>query len=153
MLEDVPATKLRSLSSQAMSLDAANLKEIQPERRYTLVVALLHQMRVRARDDLAEMFIRRIGAIHKRAKEELTQIQARQREQMESLVDVLDSVVNIVDDHEDDTELGARVRKYLAPTGNLEPLRESCAEVRAYSGKNYLPLLWRHFNTSLLASV
>lgn len=144
-LEGVPATKLRSLSSQSMSLDAANLKEMLPERRYTLIVALLHQMRVRARDDLAEMFIRRVGAIHKRAKEELALIQARQREQMESLVDLLDGVVNIVDDHGDDTALGAQVRKYLAPTGSLEPLRESCAEVRAYSGKNYLPLLWRHF--------
>ncbi|MDB0543289.1 Tn3 family transposase [Ralstonia solanacearum] len=145
VLKGVPATKLRSLSSQAMSLDAANLKEVLPERRYTLIVALLHQMRVRARDDLAEMFIRRMGAIHKRAQEELAQIHARQREKMESLVDVLDSVVNIVDDQEDDAELGARVRGYLAPSGNLEPLRESCAEVRAYSGKNYLPLLWRHF--------
>ncbi len=144
-LEEVPTTKLRSLSSQAMSLDAANLKEILPERRYTLFVALLHQMRVRARDDLAEMFIRRMGAIHKRAKEELALIQARQREQMESLVDLLDGVVNIVDDHKEDATLGARVRQYLAPTGSLEPLRESCAEVRAYSGKNHLPLLWRHF--------
>lgn len=143
-LEGVPSTKLRSLSSQSMSLDAANLKEMLPERRYTLIVALLHQMRVRARD-LAEMFIRRVGAIHKRAKEELALIQARQREQMESLVDLLDGVVNIVDDHGDDAALGAQVRKYLAPTGSLEPLRESCAEVRAYSGKNYLPLLWRHF--------
>ncbi len=144
-LEDVPATKLRSLSAQAMSLDAANPKELLPERRYTLIVALLHQMRVRARDDLAEMFIRRMGAIHKRAKEELSLIQARQREQMESLVDLLDGVVNIVDDHKEDAALGAQVRQYLAPTGSLEPLRESCAEVRAYSGKNHLPLHWRHF--------
>jgi hypothetical protein len=145
VLEDVPVTKLRSMSTQAMSLDAANLKEILPERRYTLIIALLHQMRIRARDDLAEMFIRRMGAIHKRAREELEQIHARQREQMENLVDVLDSVVNIVDDHEDDAELGARVRQHLAPSGSLEPLRESCAEIRAYSGKNYLPLLLRHF--------
>ncbi|MEQ0777845.1 Tn3 family transposase [Paraburkholderia tropica] len=144
-LDGVPATKLRSLSTQAMSLDAANLKETLPERRYTLIVALLHQMRVRARDDLAEMFIRRMGAIQKRAREELDQIQARQRERMESLVDTLDGVVNIIDDYPDDTELGARIRQYLAPSGDLEPLRESCAEVRAYSGRNYLPLLWRHF--------
>ncbi len=37
----VPASKLRSLASQAMSLDAANLREILPEKRYTLIVALL----------------------------------------------------------------------------------------------------------------
>ncbi len=37
-----------------------------PEKRYTLMVALLNHMRVRVRDDLAEMFIRRMSAIHKR---------------------------------------------------------------------------------------
>lgn len=40
---------------------------------------------------------------------------------------------------------GAHVRKFLAPSGDLEALRESCAEVRAYSDNNYLPLLWRRF--------
>ena len=35
------------------------------------------QMRIRARDHLAEMFIKRISTIHKRAKDELEQIQLR----------------------------------------------------------------------------
>ena len=80
----VPASKLRSLASQAMSLDAANLREILPEKRYTLIVALLNHMRVRTRDELAEMFIRRMGAIHKRARDEMERIQSRQRAQRRS---------------------------------------------------------------------
>ena len=44
----VPASKLRSLASQAMSLDAANLKETLPEKRYTLMVALLLKIEVDA---------------------------------------------------------------------------------------------------------
>jgi TnpA family transposase len=145
VLEGVPATKLRSLANQAMGLDAANLKETLPEKRYTLIVALLAHMRVRSRDDLAEMFIRRMGAIHKRAQDELEYIQSRQRAKLEGLVTVLDGVVDIVADGGDDARIGAQVRKLLAPNGDLEPLRERCAEVRAFSGNNYLPLLWRHF--------
>ena len=61
----VRASKLLSLATQAMSLDAANLKEAPPEMRYTLIVVLLNHMRVRSREDLAEMFSRRMGAIHK----------------------------------------------------------------------------------------
>ena len=39
-----------------MALDASSLKkDTFPEKRYTLIVALLNHMRVRARDDLAEM--------------------------------------------------------------------------------------------------
>ncbi|MDO3615293.1 DUF4158 domain-containing protein [Ralstonia pseudosolanacearum] len=145
VLDGVPATKLRSLANQAMGLDAANLKETLPEKRYTLIVALFNHMRVRSRDDLAEMFIRRMGAIHKRAKDELEYIQSRQRAKLEGLVTVLDGVVDIVADGGEDARIGAQIRKLLAPNGDLEPLRERCAEVRAFSGNNYLPLLWRHF--------
>jgi hypothetical protein len=53
---------------------------------------LLNRIRVRARDDLADMFVRRMGAIHKRASEELEVIQRRQRAQVEDLVVLLDGV-------------------------------------------------------------
>ncbi|WP_163616532.1 hypothetical protein, partial [Klebsiella pneumoniae] len=75
----------------------------------------------------------------------LEYIQSRQRAKLEGLVTVLDGVVDIVADGGDDARIGAQVRKLLAPNGDLEPLRERCAEVRAFSGNNYLPLLWRHF--------
>jgi hypothetical protein len=51
-----------------MALDASALNDTSPEKRYTLIVALLNRMRVRARDDLADMFVRRMGAIHKRER-------------------------------------------------------------------------------------
>ncbi len=80
-LAGVPASKLRSLAMQAMALDASALKrDTLPEKRYTLIVALLNRMRVRARDDLADMFVRRMGAIHKRASDELEVIQRKQRD-------------------------------------------------------------------------
>nr|WP_241021687.1 hypothetical protein [Burkholderia sp. Ac-20353] len=102
-------------------------------------------MRVRARDDLSDMFVRRMGAIHKRASDELDAIQRKQRDQVEDLVGLLDGVVDILADESDETAIAKAVRKLLAPKGDLEPLRESCAAIRAFSGRNYLPLLWKHF--------
>jgi hypothetical protein len=37
------------------------MKNYWPQKRYTLILALICHMRVAARDDIAEMFIRRIG--------------------------------------------------------------------------------------------
>jgi hypothetical protein len=88
-------------------------------------------MRVRARDDLADMFVRRVGAIHKRASDELDVIQRKQREQVEDLVGMLDGVVDILADESDETAIAKAVRKLLAPKGDLEPLRESCAALFA----------------------
>ncbi|KND57946.1 Mobile element protein [Candidatus Burkholderia verschuerenii] len=66
-------------------------------------------------------------------------------DQIEDLVVLLDGVVDILADEADETAIAKAIRQLLAPSGNLEPLRESCAAIRAYSGRNYLPLLWKHF--------
>ncbi|MGF6439935.1 hypothetical protein QF001_000689 [Paraburkholderia youngii] len=120
-------------------------KDTLPDKRYTLIVALLSRMRVRTRDDLADMFVRRMGAIQKRANDELEIVQRRQREKVEDLVVLLDGVVDILADEADEKTIAQSIRQWLAPKGDLEPLRESYAEIRAFSGRNDLPLLWKHF--------
>ncbi|WP_211454325.1 Tn3 family transposase [Collimonas antrihumi] len=146
-LEGIPLSKLRHFASQAMALDAAELKGLNVEKRHTLILALIRSMRVRARDDLTEMFIRRMAVIHKRAREELASIQLRQRALSERLVEKLDSVLDILVDDLGDQRTGLEIRKLLAPGGNLERLREECEAIRVWSGKNHLPLLWKPFTS------
>lgn len=130
LLDGVPATKLKHMADMASALDAGDMKDLLPAKRYTLILALVRQMRVRARDDVAEMFIRRIGAIHKTAKEELQVIQARQRELSEELVATLEQVLEILAENLDDASTGQRVRELLAPHGNLGQLRTDCEAIR-----------------------
>ena len=47
-------------------------------------------MRVRTRDDIAEMLLKRMATIHKRAKEELVEIQLEQRQRTEKLMGKLE---------------------------------------------------------------
>lgn len=147
LLKDVPATKLKHMAEMASVLDAGNMKEYRPARRHSLILALIRQMRVGARDDIAEMFIRRIGAMHKSAKEELAVIQARQRELSEELVATLEQVVEILAEKLEDAPTGKRVRELLAPRGDLEKLQADCEAIRVWSGGNHLPLLWKSFKT------
>src|SRR3546814_1564421 len=109
------------------------------------MLALIHRMRVRARDDLAEMFIRRGSTLHKRAKEELTAIQMHQRAMAEQLVAKLDDVLAILVEEKADPPADRRIRALLAPDGSLERLRDDCAAIRLSGGRNHLPLLWRFF--------
>lgn len=145
LLEGVPETKLRHMADSAAVLDAGELKGFRPAKRHAYVLALIRQMRVRARDDIAEMFIRRISVIHKHARDELQQIQGRQREMSETLVATLDQVLEILAQNLDDATTGQRVRELLAPHGDLEQLRLDCAAIRVWSGGNHLPLLWKAF--------
>ncbi|EPU9134650.1 Tn3 family transposase [Pseudomonas aeruginosa] len=147
ILEGVIDAKIRHFATQAAASDVAELKDCSLPKRYTLMLALIYRMRVRTRDHLAEMFIRRISTIHKRAKEELEQIQARQRQKLEQLAATLDGVVQILVQEPDDQEAGSLIREFLSPDGNLDRLRETCAEVQATGGNNYLPLIWKHFKS------
>jgi len=147
IFKDVRETKIRFFASQAMIYDVAELKECARNKRYTLMLALIYRMRVRARDHLAEMFIRRMAMIHKRAKDELLATQARQRNELEQLVVTLDGVLEILDHEPDDLKVGPLIRKYVGDYGSVDALRQACANVKAVSGDNYLPMLWRHFRS------
>lgn len=145
VFEGVPDTKVRHFAAQAMSYDVAELKECAEPKRFALLLALIHRMQVRARDQLTEMFLRRVSTIHKRAKEELETIQRKQRGQVEQLVGTLDGVLEIVEREPDDTKMGRAVRDYLTPVGDINQIRLSCLQIKANSGTNHLPLVWEHF--------
>ena len=147
LLKGVPATKLKHLADVASALDAGDMKDFRPAKRHTLILALVRQMRISARDDIAEMFIRRMGAIHKGAREELDIIQARQRELSEALVATLEEVLEILSQGLDDAKTGKRIRELLAPHGDLDKLRADCEAIRVWSGGNHLPLVWKPFSS------
>lgn len=70
-LSHIPNVKLKHFTTEAMSLDAARMKELESHKRYTLSAALIATQFARTLDDLATMFIRRMQKIHVKAKEAL----------------------------------------------------------------------------------
>lgn len=120
IFEGIVETKIRHFAAQAAAADVSELKDCSLPKRYTLMLALIYRMRVRTRDHLAEMFIRRISTIHKRAKEELEQIQVRQRQKVEQLVATLGGVLQILAQEPNNEEAGSLIREYLCPDGNLD---------------------------------
>ena len=53
LLDGVPVTKLNYMAGMASALDAGDMKDLLPAKRYTLILALIRQMLVRARDEVA----------------------------------------------------------------------------------------------------
>lgn len=150
-LEGVAATKLKRMADQIATLDAGELKSFRPAKRQALILALIRQMRIRTRDDIAEMFIRRMSVIHKHAREALIELQARQREMSEDLVGTLDQVLEILAENLDDASTGQKVRALLAPHGDLGRLQKDCEAIRVWSGGNHLPLMWKPFSSNRAA--
>ncbi|MFB0482358.1 Tn3 family transposase [Xanthomonas euvesicatoria] len=146
-LAGIPEVKLKHFAAEARALDASELRKFRPARRYAVLVCLIHRARVQTRDDLAEMFIKRMGNIHNRGREELERLRARYREKTETIVATMSDVVRVLDHHRGDTEAGREIRRLVNAHGGVQTLQADCNAIAAHSGDNHLPLLWPFYKS------
>ena len=142
-LADLPHTKIRQFAAEAAALETGDLRDVcRPGRRHTLLLCLLHQAQTTTRDQLVEMFVRRMRTTRNRAVERLHALQADQREIEEALLGVFGQVLQHAGTDADDRDLGRNVRQLLAERGGVEALGAQFHAVTAIHNDNYLPLLW-----------
>ena len=92
-LAGVPPAKVAHFAGEARVTDVADLRRYAPGKKRALVAALIHTARVRARDEIATMFYKRMAAIHKRARERLEQLREETRAESERLLDTFGEVL------------------------------------------------------------
>ena len=146
-LAEVPELKRKHFAAEAKALDVAELRDFRPAKRHALLLCLIHRARVQTRDDLAEMFIKRMGNVHNRGKEELERLRARYREKTEAIVATMSDVIQVLDRHPGDTDAGREIRRLVSTRGGVQTLQADCDAIAAHSGDNHLPLLWPFYKS------
>lgn len=147
LLADVPETKIKHFAAEAKALDAAELRDFTSAKRHMLLLCLIYRARIRARDDLAVMYIKRINNLHRSGKDDLERMRVRHREKTETTVATMANVIDVLDRHLNDTEAGREIRELLTRRGGAEALQDDCAAINAYSGDNYYPMIWRFYKS------
>ncbi len=144
LLAGIPHTKIRQFAAEAARLQLGDLRDLaQPGKRHTLILCLLCDAQSTTRDELVEMFLRRMRRTRYAAKEKLRLLHERHREIEEELIDVLGQVVHEALAGCDENDLGRQVRRILNDQGGAEVLGARVEAVSAYHHNNYLPLLWK----------
>lgn len=93
------------------------------------------------------MFIKRMGNLHNRGKEELERLRARYREKTEAIVATMSDVIQVLDRHPGDTDAGREIRRLVSTRGGVQTLQADCDAIAAHSGDNHLPLLWPFYKS------
>ena len=106
------------------------------------LLALLRQSRMRCRDELIEMMLRRIRRTQAAAKEQLEALHDQHRATEESLIGIFGQVLETEQTQDTDAEFGRQVRLLLSEQGGTAALAEQCETVSAWHRGNDLPLLW-----------
>ena len=86
-LEGIAESKIADFAGEAQAADAAVMRDVSQPKRTALLACLVHVAQTRARDELADMFCKRMAVITKRARAELDQIRERAREISERLIE------------------------------------------------------------------
>lgn len=160
----IPPSKVAHFAGEAHVTDVADLGKMGAARRLALVVCLLHQAQVRARDEVATMFCKRMAAITKKAKEHLVLLREQHRADTERLLGVFGDVLGAVreglspgEDEGVDGQVeplpevcertGRLVLATLSDAGGIRRLAADHETVSAHHGNNHAPLMERFYRS------
>ena len=139
VLPEIPEVKLQYFAAEALALDAARMKALEPNKRYTLATVLLKTRYGQTLDDLAEMFIRQIQQLHQRGKDALAEYRLESQTLTERLLNTLKELLLAF---QTEGTIAERFEAMAAVMGEQAPLLvEQCESILQYEEQNYLPFL------------
>ncbi len=141
--EGIAYTKVRQFAAEASAYALGDIRGVNNKaKRYTLLLSLLHETQAKTRDELIDMFLRRMKGVHHSAQNKLRELQEKHRKLEESLMGVLGQVIQRADTSDSNEALGQQVRDLFDDQGGIEAMTDQFKLVTAYHHNNYLPLLW-----------
>ncbi|MDP9843383.1 DUF4158 domain-containing protein [Streptosporangium lutulentum] len=168
-LKAVPPGKVAHFAGEARVTDAADMRKVGEDKRFTLLVSFVHTVATGVRDDVVTMFCKRMAAIHKKGRDHLEALREAHRAESERLLEVFGDVLSVVRDalvpagsgdpaageaspapvaaHDVAERAGHLVLKTLERAGGVEALAGAHEAISAHHGNNYLPLLDQHYRS------
>jgi TnpA family transposase len=145
LVEGIRSAKVKHLAEEARSLHAPDLWDVTAPKRLALLVCLIHQATVSTRDEILQMFLKRMSKITTRAKEELERLREEERGTAEHLVEVFADVLQATTEQEDPASTAAQIREVLEREGGASRLLEQCKQVSAHHGDRYQPFVKKFY--------
>ncbi len=146
-VEGVRSSKITRLAQEARSLYPSDLLDFSAPRRLTLLACLLSQATVSTKDEIIQMFLKRMSKLTEKAKQELLRLREEERAITEHLIEVFADVVQASTDAQDPTDRGMHIREVLDREGGEMSLLEQCEQVSAHHGDRYQPFLKKFYGS------
>ena len=89
----MPPGKIGHFAGEALVTDVADLRRSGEAKRLTLLASLIHVLRAAARDEVTDMFCKRMAIIHRKGKDRLEELREEHRAESERLLEVFGEVL------------------------------------------------------------
>jgi TnpA family transposase len=136
---DVPVPKLKQFRYLARALNAGEMAELKPNKRYALAVILIRAQHAQSLDDAADLFIRLMQNLNNSAQMRLLAFQQERVQKTDMLVGQLRDILGVYQSNGTDTQRVDAIGTTLVD--EVPELMEECERHLAYAGRNYLPFM------------
>ena len=142
-LSNIKPSKRRQFADEASRMEVSEFLDLRETgKRHTLLTCFIEQARARCRDEMIEMFLRRMRRTQTTARERLAALHDKHQAIEEGLIGILLRTLAAGKEEAADQGFGARVRTIFSQNGGVDTLVGQCETVSAWHSNNYLPLLW-----------
>ncbi|MCC8769962.1 Tn3 family transposase, partial [Xanthomonas euvesicatoria pv. euvesicatoria] len=142
---DVPVPKLKQFRAMARALDAGELAELTPVKRYALAAIFIRSQYRKTLDDAADLFIRLLQNLENTAQQKLVAYQLEHSKRADVLIGQLKEILQAYQIEGTDSQRVDAIEGVLVADIGL--LLAECEEHMAYAGRNYLPFLLAPYGT------
>ncbi len=136
---DVPVPKLKQFRHLARALNATEMAELKPQKRYALAVIFIRAQHAQSLDDAADLFIRLMQNLENNARQKLLSFQQERVQKTDMLVGQLKDILGAYQLEGTDTQRVDAIGTTLV--ADVDELLNECEEHLAYAGRNHLPFL------------
>jgi len=143
----IPPAKVERLAAEAKTLDAARMKELEPHKRYTLAISLLHVQYAQTIDDIGTMYIKRIAKAENKAERSLHILKEKREKQTDKLITTLRDTITTYQ-LENSSETRLRLLETLIGGNRGKQILENCEDYLAYTGNNYFSFMWKYLKSN-----
>jgi TnpA family transposase len=92
-LDGIPPGKVGHFAGEARTTTVEDFVRIGEAKRLTLLASLIHVLRAAARDEVTDMFCKRLAIIHRKGKDRLEELREQHRAESERLLEVFGEVL------------------------------------------------------------
>ncbi|MCH7313121.1 Tn3 family transposase [Acinetobacter sp. ANC 3882] len=144
-IDHIPFVKRQQYVYEARALDIKEMKALKPNKRYALMIVLLHAQLGKVLDDAVDMYIKTLRKLHFIAEQRLQEYFIEHQKRAEKLITQLRDVLEAFQGGQSNEERGERVASAIHSEPAL--LLAECEEHIAYSGNNYIPFLQKPYQS------
>lgn len=136
---EVPVPKLKQFRLLARALNATEMAELKPQKRYALAVIFIRAQHAQSLDDAADLFIRLMQNLENNARQKLLSFQQERVHKTDMLVGQLKDILGAYQLDGTDTQRVEAISTTLV--AEVDELLNECEQHLAYAGRNHLPFL------------